>query len=87
MKQRSRMDLMISILEAANAGAGETTILYRTKLDPEIAEKYLDFLINQNMLEVKSAIYKTTEYGRKYLVRAKEVKKSLLWKKAFEKKK
>jgi len=77
MTRRSRMDIIIDILQAANSGASKTKIVYQANLNFNLARQYLDLLREQGLIEVNpagSSIYKTTAQGRRYLEKASDLK-------------
>lgn len=71
--RRSRMDIVVDVLEVAKNGVNKTAIVYRTNLNFTLAEKYLDLLEKQGLLENKSDKYITSDKGKIFLVKAKEI--------------
>ena len=71
--RRSRIDIIIEILEVAKAGVNKTSIVYRANLNFTLAEKYLELLEMQGLVENKSDKYITTENGKIFLGKAKEI--------------
>jgi len=71
--RRSRMDIVVDILEAAKNGVNKTAIVYRTNLNFTLAEKYLELLEKQGLLENKSEKYITSDKGKVFLAKAKEI--------------
>ena len=71
--RRSRIDIIIEILEVAKAGVNKTSIVYRTNLNFRLADKYIELLEKQGLLENKLNKYITTEKGRIFLGKAKEL--------------
>lgn len=71
--RRSRIDIIIEILEVAKAGVNKTSIVYRTNLNFTLAEKYLELLEMQGLMENKSEKYITTGKGKIFLEKAKDL--------------
>ena len=71
--RRSRLDIVIEILEVAKAGVNKTSIVYRTNLNFTLAEKYLELLGIQGLVENRSEKYFTTDKGRSFLEKAKDL--------------
>jgi len=71
--RRSRFDIIIEILEVAKAGVNKTSIVYRTNLNFTLAEKYLELLEMQGLMENKSEKYITTGKGKIFLEKAKDL--------------
>ncbi|NJD78529.1 MAG: hypothetical protein FIB08_15790 [Candidatus Methanoperedens sp.] len=70
---RSRIDIIIDILEVARVGVNKTGIVYKTNLNFKLAERYLDLLQNRGLVENKIDKYITTEKGKILLERARDV--------------
>jgi predicted transcriptional regulator len=71
--RRSQMDIIVEILEVARADANKTSIVYRTNLNFKLAEKYLNLLQKNGLMDSRLDKYKITEKGKSYLEKAKEV--------------
>ncbi len=71
--RRSRMDIFIDVLDVARMGVNKTSVVYRTNLNFRLAEKYLDLLQKHNLVENRSDKYITTDKGKIFLEKAKEV--------------
>ena len=67
------MDIVVDVLEAAKNGVNKTAIVYRTNLNFTLAEKYLELLEKQGLLENKSDKYITSDKGKVFLAKAKEI--------------
>ena len=65
MGNRSRTEIVGSILEAANGGVSKTKIMYIAFLSFGQLKEYLSILIENNLIEYLEAAqtYKTTEKG------------------------
>ena len=63
MKNRSRTEIVATILEAANGGATKTKIMYKAFVSYAQLREYLSVLIENNLLEYleETQTYKTTE--------------------------
>ena len=74
MKNRSRTEIISSILEAANGGATKTKIMYKAFLSYGLLREYLVFLMENNMIyRDVTQTYKTTEKGLKLLKMHNEI--------------
>ena len=70
-KRRSEMEIISKILEISKKGAKKTEILYNGNLNYMQLKSYLNYLISNEILEVKeiknngnrSKLYKPTEKG------------------------
>ena len=69
MGNRSRTEIVGSILDAANGGATKTKIMYIAFLSFNQLKEYLSILIENNLIEYLDGTktFKTTEIGLKYL--------------------
>ena len=69
MKNRSRTEIVSSILDAANGGATKTKIMYVAFLSYNQLKEYLSILIENNLIEYLEGNqnYKTTEKGLNFL--------------------
>lgn len=47
--RRSRIDIIIDVLEVAKMGANKTSVVYKTNLNFKLADKYLELLQNQGL--------------------------------------
>ncbi|HEY9246173.1 MAG TPA: winged helix-turn-helix domain-containing protein [Candidatus Methanoperedens sp.] len=70
---RSRIDIIIDILEVAVGGTNKTKIVYRTNLNFKLAGKYLSLLQDRGLIENRLDKYITTEKGKIILGKAKEL--------------
>ncbi len=75
--RRSRIDIIIDVLDAAQMGINKTSVVYRTNLNFKLGEKYLELLLKQGLVENNSDKYKTTENGKIFLEKAKEITQQL----------
>lgn len=70
---RTRIEILASILNVAHNGALKTHIMYRSNLSHRQLEKYLGFLITNGLLEritdpeYRSNLYRVTEKGIEFL--------------------
>ncbi len=71
--RRNRMDIIIEVLEAAILGVNKTAVVYKTNLNFKLAEKYLGLLQKQGFVENTVNKYKTTDKGKIFLQKAKEL--------------
>ncbi|HZA70434.1 MAG TPA: winged helix-turn-helix domain-containing protein [Nitrososphaeraceae archaeon] len=65
MKYRSRTDITVLILEAANGGATKTKIMYKSFLSYAQLKEYLTMLLENELLEYEETRpnFRTTEKG------------------------
>ncbi len=71
--KRGKIDIVIDILEAAKMGINKTGLVYRTNLNFKLASNYLEILQNQSLVEKKLDKYITTDKGKVFLQKAKEI--------------
>lgn len=68
MKNRSKTEIVSSILDAANGGANKTKIMYKAFLSYGLLREYLVLLMQNNLISLEGTqIYKTTEKGLYFL--------------------
>jgi len=76
-KRRTRFDIITDILKASVDGANKTRIVYSTNLNFKIANEYIKFLIESNLLKEESQsnskLYRTTEEGLELLKKFDEL--------------
>ncbi len=75
MGNRSRTEIVGSILDAANGGATRTKIMYTAFLSYNQLKEYLTILIENNLIEYLDGTqtFKTTEKGLNYLAMHNEM--------------
>jgi predicted transcriptional regulator len=73
-KRRSRMDIINSILRSIRehrVGAYKTQILYRSNLSHSLLNRYLDFVIENELVKTKKtdmrSVYYVTEKGEEFI--------------------
>ena len=71
--RRSRIDIIIDIMDVAKGGVNKTSIVYRANLNFRLANKYLGLLQKQGLIENRLDKYITTDKGKKFLEQAKEL--------------
>jgi len=71
--RRSRIDIIIDVLEVAIMGVNKTSVVYRSNLNFKLAEKYLDLLQKHGLVENRVNKYITTDKGKIFLQKAKEI--------------
>ncbi len=69
MKYRSRTEITVLILEAANGGATKTKIMYKSFLSYAQLKEYFSMLIENVLIEYEDGTqrYRTTEKGLRLL--------------------
>jgi predicted transcriptional regulator len=77
MGNRSRTEIVDSILDAANGGETKTKIMYFAFLSYNQLNEYLSVLIENNLIEYLDGTktFKTTEKGLHFLKMHNEIKK------------
>jgi predicted transcriptional regulator len=75
MGNRSRTEIVSSILDAANGGTTKTKIMYIAFLSYNQLNEYLSILIENNLIEYLNGTktFKTTEKGLNYLKMHNEI--------------
>ena len=71
--RRSRLDIIIAVLEAGKEETNKTSIVYKTNLNFKLAKEYLDLLQTRGLVENRLNKYITTEDGKSFLDKAKAV--------------
>ncbi len=71
--RRSRIDIIIDVLEVAKIGVNKTGVVYKTNINFKLADKYLDLLQKQGFVENIVDKYITTSKGKIFLEKAREV--------------
>lgn len=71
--RRSRIDIIVDLLEVTKNGVNKTAIVYKTNLNFRLANKYLLHLVKQGLLEKKSDKYFTSDTGKIFLGKAKDL--------------
>jgi predicted transcriptional regulator len=71
--RRSRIDIIIDVLEVAIMGINKTSVVYKSNLNFKVAHKYLELLQKHGLVEKRENIYITTEKGNIFLKKAKEL--------------
>ncbi len=71
--RRSRIDIIIDVLEVAAIGVNKTAVVYKTNLNFKLAEKYLELLQKQGLVENRVNKYLTTNKGKIFLEKAREL--------------
>jgi predicted transcriptional regulator len=75
---RSRIQIAADILEIAKNGSRKTRIMYMGNLSFDLLQKYLDMLVNYELIEVQAGpekSYVATEKGRRFLEDYRELQK------------
>jgi len=71
--RRSRIDIIIDVLEVAIMGVNKTSVVYKSNLNFRLAEKYLELLQKHGLVEKRVDKYITTDKGKIFLQKAKEI--------------
>jgi len=75
---RSRIQITADILEIAKTGSRKTKIMYLGNLSFDLLQKYLEMLVNYELLEVHGGAeknYVATEKGQRFLEDYRELQK------------
>ncbi|MEA3324041.1 MAG: winged helix-turn-helix domain-containing protein [Euryarchaeota archaeon] len=73
MKRRSKIDIIIAILDVVSGGATKTKIVYKANLNFNIATKYLELLLEKGLVRVDGSSYEITEDGKTFVEKAREL--------------
>jgi len=79
-KRRNAMEITVNILEQARNGINKTRLVYRTNLNFLLIQRYIDFLIEKNLIEVVNKpqpVYQTTQKGIELLTGFSKIKEIL----------
>ena len=76
------MQVIANLLSEASSGASKTKLVYSANLNFKVIERYLNFLIEREMIRLAKSgsgkeEYFTTERGREFLTHYNEVEKIL----------
>jgi len=73
--RKSKQDISVAILNITKSGANKTRIVYKTNLNFVLADKYLDFLQQNGLVEAKYdfTYYQITEKGQDYLNKMQDI--------------
>jgi len=72
--RRSRTDIAVDILKVAMKGATKTHLIYDTKLNSNIAQKYLEILREKELIRHENGLFVTTDKGKIYPEMAQRIK-------------
>jgi predicted transcriptional regulator len=72
--RRSRTDIAIDILKVAMKGVTKTHLIYDTKLNFNIAQKYLQILNGKELIRHENGLFVTTDKGKIYQEMAQRIK-------------
>ena len=70
-KNRDRLSIVASILEAANPKSSKTHIMFNANLSYNLLEKYLDIIDKAGFIRFEDSKYMLTEQGREFLKKYK----------------
>ncbi len=71
--KRSRLEIVVGILDAAKKEDSKTSIAYKANLDFKLVDKCLDLLQEQGLMENTLDRYIATEKGKIFSEKAKEI--------------
>jgi len=72
--RRSKNEVAVDILRVAMKGATKTHIIYETKLNFTITQKYLVLLKEKELIRQENGLFVTTNKGKVFQEMAKELK-------------
>lgn len=75
MVNRSREEIIASMLECVSAPIPQTSIMYRANLSYTQLRSYLRFLLERNLITTRDGMWVATERGREYLAAYMSIKK------------
>ncbi|EMR74152.1 putative transcriptional regulator [Thaumarchaeota archaeon SCGC AB-539-E09] len=70
--RRNNLDISADILQVAQEGAKKTQIVYKANLNFLIVKKYLNNLIEKDLMNKNDKHYFTTDKGRDFLMSYKK---------------
>jgi len=73
VKYRDSLDITAAVLEAADAGARKTRIMFQANLSYKILGKYLELAVDNGFLAFNNPNYEVTKTGQEFLARYKLV--------------
>lgn len=71
-KNRDRLSIVASILEAANPESSKTGIMFNANLSFSLLEKYLDIVDKAGFIRLEDSRYKLTHHGGQFLKQYKD---------------
>ena len=72
-KRRDRIEIYKDILKISEPGVIKTQIVYGANLNFDIASRYIDKLITNELLVLDGKIYTTTEKGMEYITAVENI--------------
>lgn len=71
--RRERLEIIVKVLQCCETEAIKTRVVYGANLNFRLADKYLNHLVDRGFVEVNGDKFITTEKGKAFLEKAKEV--------------
>ena len=68
-RKRTRYELLADLLQSSKGGAKKTNLMFRANLSFDLLNKYLKFLLDNGLLEMKDDLFFPTHAGLVYLQR------------------
>ncbi len=78
--KRSRQMIILEILATCDSGANKTRIVYGVNLNFKLADRYMDLLMERDLITAKQGnpkLYETTERGKDLLKSLKKIQSEL----------
>jgi predicted transcriptional regulator len=72
--RRSKDEVALDILRVAMKGATKTHIIYETKLNFTVVQRYLEMLKEKELIRQENKLFITTNKGKTFQEIAKELK-------------
>ncbi len=72
--RRSKNEVAVDILRVAMKGATKTHIIYETKLNFTVVQRYLEMLKEKELIRQEDKLFITTNKGKTFQEIAKELK-------------
>ncbi len=72
--------IISDILAVCEGGANKTKIVYKTNLNFKVTDRYIDLLMEKNLITAKQGnpkLYETTEMGRDLLKSLRQIQSKL----------
>ena len=74
MMRRSKNEVAVDILRVAMKGATKTHIIYETKLNFTVVQKYIEMLNEKELIRRENGIFITTDKGKVFQEIASKLK-------------
>lgn len=73
MIRRSKLDIIVNLLEVSKEESLKTALVYKTNLNFTIIDGYLELLLEKEWIIENGGTYHITDKGRCFLIKALDV--------------